>query len=187
MPSLPRPAIFLDRDGTLIEDQHYLKTPDQVVFIKGCEAALRSLAINGWDLFLVTNQSGVGRGYFTMDDVTAVHDHIERHLALKEVRFRAIYVAPEAPGQPSYGRKPEPGFLLQAAKEFGTPLSHSYMIGDKEADVLCGLRAGVRQSVLVRTGKGLETEKAMLAKGTPCLIVNSVVDAAITILNAQQS
>jgi D,D-heptose 1,7-bisphosphate phosphatase len=131
-------AIFLDRDGTLIVDKHYLHRPEEVEILAGAAGALRRLQDAGFLLFIVTNQSGVGRGYFTMEDVTQVHAHIEAELAADDVTFTAIYVAPEAPDQPSHGRKPSPGFLLDAKKEFEVDLGRCYMIGDQRIDLEAG-------------------------------------------------
>jgi D-glycero-D-manno-heptose 1,7-bisphosphate phosphatase len=149
-----RRAVFLDRDGTLIEDKDYLHKPEEVIFFPGALEALQSLAEHGFDLVMVTNQSGVGRGYFTMKDVELVHEHIQNVLAERKVTFLKIYTAPEAPDQESRGRKPSPAFLFDARDEFGINLSQSYMVGDKRIDLECGWKAGVKKSILVRTGYG---------------------------------
>jgi D-glycero-D-manno-heptose 1,7-bisphosphate phosphatase len=128
-------AVFLDRDGTVIEDKDYLHRPEEVVLIPGAVEALRDLRQAGFQLILVTNQSGVGRGYFTMADVEAVHEHLRRLLEPAGARFDGIYVAPEAPGQPSRGRKPSPQLLFDARDEFGLDLAQSYMVGDKRIDL----------------------------------------------------
>src|SRR5512133_1038021 len=105
-PEQPGRAVFLDRDGTLIEEAHYLSRPEQVVVFPGAGAALKQLQEAGFKLFLVTNQSGVGRGYFTLADVEAVHARLTAELGAAGAGFEKIYVAPEAPDQPSRGRKP---------------------------------------------------------------------------------
>ena len=104
-----RRAVFLDRDGTLIEEGEYLHRPEDVRIFPGTGAALRQLSEAGFALFIVSNQSGVGRGYFTMADVENVHRHLCAELEREGVKFTKIYVAPEAPDQPSRGRKPSPG------------------------------------------------------------------------------
>src|SRR5208337_4731657 len=88
-------AVFLDRDGTLIEEKHYLHRPEQVVIFPGAPAALHRLQAAGFKLFIVSNQSGVGRGYFTLADVEAVHEHLIRELAREGVQLEKIYFAPE--------------------------------------------------------------------------------------------
>lgn len=152
-------AVFLDRDGTVIEERHYLHRPEEVRLLPGAASALQRLRQAGFLLFLVTNQSGVGRGYFTLDDVARVHEHLARLLAPYDVSFCDIYVAPEAPDQPSPGRKPSPQFLLHASQQHRLDLGRSYMIGDKLADLECGWNAGVRASILVLTGYGTETAR----------------------------
>jgi D-glycero-D-manno-heptose 1,7-bisphosphate phosphatase len=152
-------AVFLDRDGVLIEDRHYLHRVEDVVFPAGTFRGLQCLATAGFELFVVTNQSGVGRGYFTMADVEKVHAHLVAEFAGHGIAIRKIYVAPEAPDQPSRGRKPAPRFLFDARDEFGLDLAKSFMIGDKWIDLECGWNAGVQKSILVRTGYGRETEQ----------------------------
>src|SRR4051812_41942537 len=112
-------AVFLDRDGTLIEEREYLHKPEEVHFYPGVIEALQRLAGAGYSLIMVTNQSGVGRGYFTLADIEHVHRHIATELARHGVAFEIIYVAPEAPDEPSQGRKPSPYFLLRAEQECG--------------------------------------------------------------------
>src|SRR5438045_2018027 len=104
-------AVFLDRDGTLIADKDYLSRPEDVVIFPVAVAALKRLQHAGFDLFIVTNQSGVGRGYFALKDVERVHHHLLGEFAREGVCFKKIYVAPEAPEEPSRGRKPSPQFL----------------------------------------------------------------------------
>lgn len=152
-------AVFLDRDGTLIEDRDYLHRPEEVVIFPGVGPALKRLQEAGFKLFIVTNQSGVGRGYFPIEDVHRVHEHLARELAKEGVRIEKFYIAPEAPDAPSRGRKPSPQFLFDARDEFGIDLAQSYMIGDKLIDLECGWNAGVKRSILVRTGYGTTVEQ----------------------------
>jgi D-glycero-D-manno-heptose 1,7-bisphosphate phosphatase len=178
-----RRAVFLDRDGTLIEEREYLHRPEEVVIFPGAGAALRQLSEAGFALFIVSNQSGVGRGYFTMADVGNVHRHLCAELAREGVRFTKIFVAPEAPGQPSRNRKPSPQFLFDARDEFGVDLGGSYMIGDKLIDLECGWNAGVRQSLLVRTGYGTELERQSPDKLKKAVVVDDLAAAARWILS----
>ncbi len=119
---------------------------------------------------MVSNQSGVGRGYFTMADVDKVNARVSELLAPVGVRFERIYIAPEAPDVPSYGRKPSPQFLFDARDEFGLNLAESFMVGDKLSDVECGWNAGVKKSILVRTGYGRKVEQE-----SPALLARSIV------------
>ena len=177
-------AVFLDRDGTIIEDRDYLHRPEEVVIFPGVAQALKRLLDAGLRLFLVTNQSGVGRGYFTLDDVHAVHEHLSRELARDGVRFEKIYIAPEHPEAPSRGRKPSPQFLFDARDEFGIALERSYMIGDKLIDLECGWNAGVRGTILVRTGYGAMVEREQPAIASRALIVNGLPEAVDAVLAA---
>src|SRR5262245_20258771 len=131
-------AVFLDRDGTINVDKNYLSDPSQLEWIPGSGRALRRLADHGFLLFIVTNQSGIGRGYYTVRDMERVHARLTSEAAELGVRFARIYFAPEAPEDPSRGRKPSPQFLFDAREEFGVDLAASYMIGDKLIDLECG-------------------------------------------------
>ncbi|HZM06388.1 MAG TPA: HAD family hydrolase [Candidatus Saccharimonadales bacterium] len=177
-------AVFLDRDGTLIEEREYLSDPENVAPFAGAAEALLSLQTAGFKLFIVSNQSGVGRGFFTLREVELVHERMTQWFNGHGVRFVRIYVAPEAPGQPGRGRKPSPQFLLDARDEFGLDLSSSYVIGDKLSDLECGWNAGVKKSILVRTGYGRTVEQEH-PEGLPAaLIVDDLPAAAKWILNA---
>ncbi len=152
-------AVFLDRDGTIIADKHYLRNVEDVDILPGAATALKQLNDAGFKLFVVSNQSGVGRGYFTLAEVEKVNEHVCREFARAGVRFQNIYIAPEAPDQPSRGRKPSPQFLFDARDAFGLDLAESYFIGDKMIDLECGWNAGVKKCILVRTGCGAQLER----------------------------
>jgi D-glycero-D-manno-heptose 1,7-bisphosphate phosphatase len=152
-------AIFLDRDGTLIAEKNYLHRPEDVEIFPGAGAALKRLADTGFKLFIVTNQSGIGRGYFTLAEAERVNGHLAREFARDGVHFEKTYIAPEAPDQPSRVRKPSPQFLFDARDEFALNLAESFMVGDKLIDLECGWNAGVKRSILVRTGYGAEEER----------------------------
>jgi D-glycero-D-manno-heptose 1,7-bisphosphate phosphatase len=175
-------AVFLDRDGTIIEEKDYLSDPDQVVLFPGAAQALQRLQDAGFKLFVVTNQSGIGRGYYTVEDMHRVNARLVAELGPYRVRFEKIYFAREAPEQPSRGRKPSPQFLLDARDEFGIDLSQSYMIGDKLIDLECGWNAGVKASILVRTGHGAKCEGLDVQKAGRANVVSSLAEAAEWIL-----
>jgi D-glycero-D-manno-heptose 1,7-bisphosphate phosphatase len=145
------PAVFFDRDGTLMEERHYCGDPAQVRVYSGVPAGLRKLKQAGFRTFIVTNQSGIGRGLITEAQYRAVQAELISQIG-KDL-IDGSYFCPDAPGQASTRRKPEPGMLLEAAAEFDLDLAASYMIGDKAADVECGRRAGAR-TILVMTGYG---------------------------------
>lgn len=175
-------AVFLDRDGVLIEERNYLHRVEDVVFLAGADAALKRLGDAGFKLFIVSNQSGVGRGYFTLAAVEKVNAHIVAEFARHGVAFQKIYLAPEAPDQPSRGRKPSPQFLFDACDEFQLDLAQSYLIGDKLIDLECGWNAGVKASLLVRTGYGAETERQCADPLRRAIVVDDLPSAADWIL-----
>lgn len=172
-----RKAVFLDRDGTLNIEKSYLSDPDQLVLFPDVVSSLKQLIGDEYLLFVVTNQSGIGRGYYTEEDMHRVNQRLVEVLKPEGITFQKIYFAPEAPEVPSYGRKPSPQFLLDAAREFGLNLEDSYMIGDKLSDIECGWNAGVRASILVRTGYGSETEPKIDGKRPDCHIVDDLSSA----------
>jgi D-glycero-D-manno-heptose 1,7-bisphosphate phosphatase len=176
-------AVFLDRDGTLIAEKNYLSRAEDVEIFPGAAAALKKLAGAGFALVIVTNHSGIGRGYFTLADAERVNEHLRREFARDGVPFEKIYIAPEAPDQPSRGRKPSPQFLFDARDELDLNLAQSFFIGDKLIDLECGWNAGVKKSILVRTGYGAETERAAAGKFASALIVDDLAGAADWILN----
>ena len=157
---MPREAVFLDRDGTIIEEVNYLSSPEQVCLIPGAADAVRRLNDAGVLVVVVTNQAGVARGYFPESRVGEVHAHLSTLLAAHGARIDAYYHCPHHPteGVGEYRvacdcRKPKPGLLLTAARELDIDLSGSWMIGDKLCDAEAGATAGCR-TLLVRTGHG---------------------------------
>ena len=176
-------AVFLDRDGTLIAEKNYLHRPADVEIFPGAGAALKRLADAGFKLIIVTNQSGIGRGYFTLADAGRVNEHLGAEFARAGVRFERIYLAPEAPDQPSRGRKPSPQFLFDARDEFGLNLAECFMVGDKLIDLECGWNAGVKQSILVRTGYGAELERTSPVPLKRAIVVNDLAEMADWVLH----
>lgn len=181
MPNTAR-AVFLDRDGTINSEKEYLSDPDQLELYPGAGPALRRLQEAGYLLFIVTNQSGIGRGYYSETDMRAVNRRLAELLDADRVVLRKIYFAPEAPEQPSRGRKPSPQFLFDARDDFGVDLSQSYMIGDKLIDLECGWNAGVRHGILVRTGYGRKVEADHPGLAERAWIVDDLPAAATRIL-----
>jgi D-glycero-D-manno-heptose 1,7-bisphosphate phosphatase len=175
-------AVFLDRDGTIIVEKHYLKDPAEVELIPGAAQALRRLRERGFLLIMVTNQSGIGRGYYTMADMARVNARILGDLARDEVLFEKVYFAPEAPDQPSRGRKPCPQFLFDARDEFGIDLGQSYMVGDKLADMECGWNARLRAALLVRTGHGEQAAQKLIESNPRAPVLKDLVEAVEWIL-----
>ena len=174
----PQRAVFLDRDGTLNVERHYLSDPAQVRLFEDAGQALSRMQAHGFRLFIVTNQSGIGRGYYTLADMHRVNERVLELLARDRVRIDKIYFAPEAPEQPSRGRKPSPQFLFDARDEFALDLGRSYLIGDKLIDLECGWNAGVRRPLLVRTGYGAETEVSLGPKSAQAIVCDDLAHAA---------
>ena len=175
-------AIFLDRDGTLIVEKNYLHRPEDVVVFPGAGAALKKLSDAGFKLLIVTNQSGIGRGYFTLADAGRVNEHLGREFVRAGVRFEKTYIAPEAPDQPGRGRKPSPQFLFDACDEFDLNLAESFMVGDKLTDLECGWNAGVKKSILVRTGYGAGVERDDAEQIKRAVVVDNLTEMAEWIL-----
>lgn len=153
-------AVFLDRDGTINVDKEYLIESADFEFIDGVPESLKKLQDAGFLLVIVTNQSGIARGYFNSQQVDSLHCYMESLLAGYDISLSGIYICPHHPtcGQGEYlvdceCRKGKPGLLLQAAKELNIDLPHSFMIGDKLADIQAGTAAGCR-TYLVKTGYG---------------------------------
>ncbi len=176
-------AIFLDRDGVIIEERNYIHKIEDVAIIPQSTKALKALQDNGFLLIVVTNQSGVGRGYFPIGDVHRVNDYIQDLFKKEGVCFKKFYISPEAPEQPSRGRKPSPAFLFDARDEFNIDLSKSYIVGDKLADLECGWNAGVKKAILVRTGYGKKTEQDNQDKLKSAIVVDDIFEAAEWILS----
>ena len=176
---MSRKTVFLDRDGTLNLEKEYLSDPAKLEIFPGTGPALRRLMDAGFLLFIVTNQSGIGRGLYTEADMHAVNARLCSELAKDGVRFERIYFSPEHPAQPSRGRKPSPQFLFDARDEFHVDLAQSFMVGDKFLDLQCGWNAGVKKSILVRTGYGRVVEKenpAEVPRAVVCEDITAVVE-----------
>jgi D-glycero-D-manno-heptose 1,7-bisphosphate phosphatase len=177
-------AVFLDRDGTLIAEKNYLSRPENVEIFPGAGPALKKLSDAGFKLIIVTNQSGIGRGYFTQADAERVNERLTRDFARDGVHFEKTYIAPEAPDQPSRGRKPSPQFLLDARDEFHLNLEECFMVGDKLIDLECGWNAGVKKSILVRTGYGAELERTNPGAVSRAVVVDGLPEMAEWIVNS---
>lgn len=176
-----RSAVFLDRDGTVIVERHYLSDPDSVDLLPGAVEGLRRIRDLGLPMVLVTNQSGVGRGYFGRDAVERVHGRLLDLLATQGVGLSAIYSCPHKPEEGCGCRKPLPGLIERAAAELDLDLAACFVIGDKPCDIDLGLLVNAT-TFLVRTGYGAKH----VEEGTchPHFVVSDLAEAAARIEGA---
>jgi histidinol-phosphate phosphatase family protein len=150
---MSRPACFLDRDGTLTEERGYARTAEEILLLPGAAAAVRLLNERGVAAVVVTNQSGVGRGYFTLEDLAAQHEKLRALLAAEDATLDGIYACPHHPDAECDCRKPQTALIQLAARELDLDLGRSWMVGDREEDLMLGER-GAAGGILVRSGYG---------------------------------
>lgn len=146
-----RPAVFLDRDGVISRERGHVLRPSQLKMLPGAAAAVARICGKGWRVFLFTNQSGVGRGLLSVQELHAIHECLQRRLARSGGRLDAVYACPHHPDEHCACRKPQPGLLLRAAREHDLTLRDCYVVGDTERDLLAARAAGCK-GVLVLTG-----------------------------------
>ena len=151
-------ALFLDRDGVIIQYIPYLSCPEQVKLPDGAGEALKTWQDAGYLLIIITNQAGVGRGYYTLKDVEKVHAHIRQQYERFGVSFHDIFICPHHPEDNCLCRKPSPEMLIKASKKHQIAMSQSFFIGDAPSDLQSAIGANC-QPVLVLTGRGKETRE----------------------------
>lgn len=169
-----RRFVILDRDGTVIEECYYLSDPERVKLIPGVAEALGQIRLLGLGIIMVTNQSAVGRGFFDMARLHAIHAKVEFLLQNEGIHLDGIYVCTHTPEDRCRCRKPETGLAERAVQDFGFDPEASFVIGDKDIDIEFGKRSGAT-AILVRTGYGTETEKKAVA--SPDYIVDDLSGA----------
>jgi D-glycero-D-manno-heptose 1,7-bisphosphate phosphatase len=174
-------GVFLDRDGTVNVEIGYLKSPEQLALIPRSAEAIRGLRRLGVKIFIVTNQSGIARGFLTEENTEKIHDALRALLRKEGAEIDGIYFCPHFPGStdPRYNldcdcRKPKPGLLFRAAAEHQIDLSTSFVIGDKCSDIEAGLAAGT-STVMVATGYG--SEEINRCRTKPDLYTHDLYDA----------
>ncbi len=185
-----RPAVFLDRDGTLIHDVGYLNHHDQIRLFPQTVPALKLLRKAGFRLFVVTNQSGVARGLFPESSVKQTHRKLQSLLKARGARVDGFFYCPHHPqgkvkslSRVCRCRKPAPGMVEQAARKHPIDRKRSYVVGDKLDDLLLARSARLAGGILVRTGKGRQSEKEMAGKGLKkSFVVPNILSAARMIL-----
>ena len=171
------PAVFLDRDGTLMRDVDYCGDPGKVDVYPEAAEALRRLKEKGYKLVIITNQSGIGRGLFSEDDYRAVETEFRRQLGGGLID--ASYHCPDLPTSTSIRRKPGPGMVFEAQRDHRLDLKRSFFVGDKASDIGCGQNAGVR-TILVQTGWGAGENDCR-----PDWVARDIAHAAEIILKAR--
>ncbi len=177
--TLTTPAVFIDRDGVINKDHGYISKVDDFEYIEGVFEACRAFKKMGYLLVLVTNQSGIARGYFTEDEFLTLTEWMDWNFADEGVELDGIYYCPHHPlhGNDIYRqdcacRKPKPGMFLAAADFLKIDMSRSVMIGDKKDDMQAAINAGIGSRILVRTGKPVTDEGAALAS----VVLDSIAD-----------
>ncbi len=151
MPAAPRPALFLDRDGVINVDRNYVYRVEDFAWIEGARETIARFNAKGWLVFIVTNQSGIARGFYTEEQMQALHDWLTTELAASNAHVDRIYHCPfheegtiERYRKDSFDRKPKPGMLIRAMTDFSVIKERSFLIGDKQADLDAAKAAGVR-------------------------------------------
>jgi D-glycero-D-manno-heptose 1,7-bisphosphate phosphatase len=184
----PVPALFLDRDGVIIEEREYISDPGEVELMPGIPELIRAARALGFAVVEITNQAGIARGYFGWHEFLQVENRVKEILSGQQVSLDAIFACPFHPhGQPPYQdanhpwRKPNPGMLLEAAQRLNLNLRQSVLVGDKVADQKAARAAGLACGVHVLTGHGPAHEKsarAVASKEFPIHIVSGAAEAA---------
>jgi D-glycero-D-manno-heptose 1,7-bisphosphate phosphatase len=192
---MPHKAVFIDRDGTLIDDVGYLTDPSDLTLLPGAELAIKSLRQAGFRIVVVTNQSGVARGLLSETQLEDVHAHLRQQLAEKGAMLDAIYYCPYHPDGtvPKYTRqsdlrKPAPGMLTKAAEELDLDLSGSWMIGDSARDIGAGQQAGCRTILIDRPAETASAPPNPEGEGlwTAEMTAKNLVEAARLIMRAER-
>lgn len=193
VPEPGRAALFLDRDGVVIEEGHYLCRADDVRLIPGAAGVISAANARGVPVVIVTNQGGIGRGYYGWDDFAAVQERILEDLAAAGARVNGVYASPFHPeGVPPYNhaghpsRKPNPGMMLMAADGLELDLAKSWIIGDHASDLDAGMRAGLAGGMHVLTGHGThdgerQAALALIGSEFQALEAESIADAHVLV------
>lgn len=178
-------AVFLDRDGTIIQDRHYLRDVNEVAFEDRVVPALHMLVAAGYQIIVVTNQSGIGRGIISVPEYEAIESHLEARLLANEIPLAATYYCPNhaKEGKGEYKqdcgfRKPKPGMIFKGLEQFQLDPNQCFMVGDKLIDVAAGQAAKLKKNILVRTGYGSEEAKKS-GDIVPDAIAEDLYDAVV--------
>jgi D-glycero-D-manno-heptose 1,7-bisphosphate phosphatase len=176
------PAVFVDRDDTLMVDVKYCSDPALVKLIPGAAEGLRTLRKAGYRVVVVTNQSGIGRGYFDAETLERVNGRLRDELRREGADYDALYYCPHVPEEDCQCRKPKPGLLLRAASELNIDLASSYTLGDRDLDVGAGRAAGTKTILVSQT----EDRSGSKVESAADFVAASIVDAAKIILSGSR-
>jgi len=192
---MKRPAVFIDRDGTISEEVGYVNHPSRYRVFPYSADAIKLLNDNNWLAIVITNQAGVARGYFSEDVITRVHERLNQELVQQQARLDAIYYCAHHPtvGEPPYRhdcdcRKPKPGLIKLATADFEVDLANSWMVGDRYSDVEMARNAGLHSAfVLSGYGRGEWEYQSAGWKLRPDLVCENLLEAVQSILQRQMS
>jgi histidinol-phosphate phosphatase family protein len=183
------PAIFIDRDGVVIENRpNYVRSVDDIEFFPEALAAIARVSLSPYKLVIITNQAGIGRGIIPVHVAEQINQRVIAEIEKTGGRIDALFLCPHKPSDGCNCRKPKPGLILQAAQELEIELDKSIMIGDSLSDVQAGLSAGVQRVALVRTGRGAEQEYALEAQNLPSFpVYNNLSEALDDLIHYSRS
>jgi len=182
-------VVFLDRDGVInVDSQHYVKNWSEFVFIPGSLKAIQRLTRHRFLSIVITNQSMIRRNIAPMENLEHIHSMMKKTVKSRGGDIKDIFFCPHHPEDKCTCRKPEPGLIVKAQKKYHIDLFSSVMIGDSVKDIECARNAGCGQAILVKTGKGSESEKLLAEKEcTPDFIANDLLDAVTWIINSHKN
>ena len=192
---MKRPAVFIDRDGTISEEVGYINHPSRFRVFPYAASAIKLLNDQGWLAVIITNQAGVARGYFSESMIETVHNNLQQELRDEGARVDAIYYCAHHPtvGEPPYRqecdcRKPKPGLITRATKDLDIAVEQSWMIGDRYGDIELASNAGLRAAlVLSGYGRGEWENQRSFWKHQPDLVAENLLEAVESILRSEQS
>ena len=169
-------CVFLDRDGTIAKDVPYCANPEHFQLLPRAGAGIKQLNNAGFKVILITNQSGIGRGYFTAVALDLVHEKMKADLAVHGAHLDGIYYCPHHPDENCDCRKPKPKLILQASEEHHIDLARSYFVGDTANDIAAGKAAGCTTVLIAQNGQAIQSQ--------PDYVVNNFLEASKLIVRA---
>ena len=154
-------VIFVDRDGVINKEKNYLYKIEDFEFVEGTFLACKKLNQLGFDIIIVTNQSGIARGYYTVKDYEILTDWMKQQFSENEIKILDVFYCPHKEEDLCGCRKPKPGMIMEATKKYNVDLTQSWLIGDNERDIEAGIRSGIKNLILLRSGHVIDEKKTM--------------------------